>query len=112
MDFGGAIQFFTDKVNNHLYIRFANSVDMSSWGEIATMDKVAHEVDTSYMSNGVLNILSIRQSLGAGCYEIMGQGNSAGFSIKGVSILSFSSFFKKASNSSTVSKFKVDLLAS
>ena len=82
MDFGGAIQFFTDKVNNHLYVRFANSADMSAWGELATMDKVAHEVDTSYMSNGVLNILSIRQTLGAGCYEIMGQGNSGHGSIR------------------------------
>ena len=41
VDFGGALQFFTDKVNNHLYIRFANSVDMSAWGEVATIDKVA-----------------------------------------------------------------------
>ena len=82
VDFGGAIQFFTDKVNNHLYVRFANSVDMSAWGEIATMDKVARDVDTSYMSNGVLNILAIRQSLGVGCYEIMGQGNSGHGSIR------------------------------
>lgn len=36
MDFGGAIQFFTDRVNNHLYVRFADSVDMSAWGEICT----------------------------------------------------------------------------
>lgn len=45
-------------------------------------DKIAHEVDTSYMSNGVLNISSIRQSLGVGCYEIMGQGNSGHGSIR------------------------------
>lgn len=82
MDFGGAIQFFTDKVNNHLYVRFADSVDMSAWGEIATMDNVARDVDTSYMSNGVLNILAIRQALGAGCYEIMGQGTSGHGSIR------------------------------
>ena len=31
LDFGGTIQFFTDKVNNHLYVRFADSVDMSAW---------------------------------------------------------------------------------
>ena len=47
VDFGGVIQFFTDRVNNHLYVRFADSVDMSAWGEIATMDKVARDVDTS-----------------------------------------------------------------
>ena len=82
MDFGGTIQFFVDKINNHLYVRFADSVDMSAWGEIATMDKVAREVDTSYMSNGVLNILAIRQALGTGCYEIMGQGNSGHGSIR------------------------------
>ena len=34
MDFGGAIQFFVDKANNHLYVRFADSVDMSAWGLI------------------------------------------------------------------------------
>lgn len=45
MDFGGDIQLFVDKVNNHLYVRFADSVDMSSWGEIATMDKVAQCVE-------------------------------------------------------------------
>ena len=47
---------------------------VGDWQELATMDKVARDVDTSYMSNGVLNISAIRQSLGAGCYEIMGQG--------------------------------------
>lgn len=56
--------------------------NVSSSNKLATMDNVAHEVDTSYMSNGVLNILSIRQSLGAGCYEIMGQGNSGHGSIR------------------------------
>lgn len=49
---------------------------------LVTMDKVAHEVDTSYMSNGVVNVSSIRQSLGAGCYEIMGQGSSGHGSIR------------------------------
>ena len=44
IDFGGAIQFFTDKVNNRLYVRFADSVDMSAWREIATMDKVPEVV--------------------------------------------------------------------
>ena len=44
VDFGGAIQLFTDRVNNHLYVRFANSVDMSAWGEIATMDKVGDNI--------------------------------------------------------------------
>ena len=44
MDFGGTIQFFVDKINNHLYVRFADSVDMSAWGEIATMDKVPESV--------------------------------------------------------------------
>ena len=36
MDFGGTIQFFIDKVNNHLYVRFADSVDMSAWEQVAT----------------------------------------------------------------------------
>ena len=49
---------------------------------LATMDKVAHEVDISYMSNGVINISSIRQALGVGCYEIMGQGKSGHGSIR------------------------------
>ena len=55
---------------------------VGDWQQLATMDKVAHDVDTSYMSKGVLNILEIRQSLGAGCYEIMGQGNSGHGSIR------------------------------
>ena len=36
MDFGGTIQYFVDKVNNHLYVRFADSVDMSAWGKVCT----------------------------------------------------------------------------
>lgn len=56
--------------------------DASASNKLATMDKVVHEVDTSYMSNGVLNISSIRQSLGVGCYEIMGQGYSGHGSIR------------------------------
>ena len=56
VDFGGAIQFFTDKVNNHLYVRFANSVDMSAWGEIATMDKVnaLHKQTVDYITGSLL----------------------------------------------------------
>ena len=61
MDFGGAIQFFVDKVNNHLYVRFADSVDMSAWGELATMDKVANSIirenkSVLYNLNNVDNI--------------------------------------------------------
>lgn len=56
--------------------------DASASNKLATMDKVAHDVGTSYMSNGVLNISSISQSLGVGCYEIMGQGNSGHGSIR------------------------------
>ena len=47
MDFGGAIQFFVDKVNNHLYVRFADSVDMSNWGEIATKSDLSYKYATS-----------------------------------------------------------------
>ena len=55
---------------------------IGDWEQLATMNNVARDVDTSYMSNGVLNILSIRQSLGVGCYEIMGQGSSGHGSIR------------------------------
>ena len=48
----------------------------------SNMDKVAHEVDTSYMSKGILNVISIKQSFGFGCYEIMGQGVSGQGSIR------------------------------
>ena len=61
---------------------YLNGQYWTPWEQLATMDKVARDVDTSYMSNGVLNILAIRQSLGAGCYEIMGQGNSGHGSIR------------------------------
>ena len=56
MDFGGTIQLFVDKVNNHLYVRFANSVDMSAWQELATMDKVnaLHEPTTGYITGSLL----------------------------------------------------------
>ena len=30
------MQFFIDKVNNRLYVRYSDSTDMSRWGEIAT----------------------------------------------------------------------------
>lgn len=73
-------------LNENLRRFMRRSVDKganwSAWTELATMDNVAREVDTSYMSNGVLNILAIRQALGAGCYEIMGQGNSGHGSIR------------------------------
>ena len=61
---------------------YLNGQYWTPWEQLATMDNVAREVDTSYMSNGVLNVLSIRQSLGVGCYEIMGQGNSGHGSIR------------------------------
>lgn len=69
--------------DSRIYIRKQNGEGAwTSWQQLATMDKVAHEVDTSYMSNGVLNISSIRQALGVGCYEIMGQGTSGHGSIR------------------------------
>lgn len=58
VDFGGAVQLFTDKVNNHLYVRFADSVDMSAWGEIVTMDKLTPTVgyiEGSLLSSVVTN---------------------------------------------------------
>ena len=61
---------------------YLNGQYWTDWQQLATKGNVAREVDTSYMSNGVLNILSIRQSLGAGCYEIMGQGVSGHGSIR------------------------------
>ena len=61
---------------------YLNGQYWTPWEQVATMNNVARDVDTSYMSNGVLNILSIRQSLGVGCYEIMGQGNSGHGSIR------------------------------
>ena len=59
MDFGGAIQFFTDKVNNHLYVRFANSVDMSAWGEIATKSDLPKLVNKTYTTDevGAINLM-------------------------------------------------------
>ena len=61
---------------------YLNGQYWTSWEQVATMDKVAHEVDISYMSNGVINISSIRQALGVGCYEIMGQGYKGHGSIR------------------------------
>lgn len=75
---------YTDIVTNNgiaLITRTENGKQTKS-EEIVTMDKVAHEVATSYMSNGVLNISSIRQSVGVGCYEIMGQGSAGHGSIR------------------------------
>ena len=59
MDFGGAIQFFTDKVNNHLYVRFADSVDMSNWGEIATKSDLPKLVNKTYTTDeaGAINLM-------------------------------------------------------
>ena len=59
VDFGGAIQFFTDKVNNHLYVRFANSVDMSAWGEIATKSDLPKLVNKTYTTDeaGAINLM-------------------------------------------------------
>ena len=76
------IAYFSSQ-DSRIYIRKLDGDGIwTPWQELATMDKVARDVDTSYMSNGVLNILSIRQSLGVGCYEIMGQGNSGHGSIR------------------------------
>lgn len=36
LDFGSYVQFFVDTVNNSLYVRTRDSVDMGNWGEIAT----------------------------------------------------------------------------
>ena len=75
---------YTDIVTNNgiaIIARTENGV-MTKNAELATMDKVAHEVDTSYMSNGILNILAIKESLGNGCYEIMGQGSAGHGSIR------------------------------
>ena len=59
MDFGGAIQFFTDKVNNHLYVRFADSVDMSAWGEIVTKSDLPKLVNKTYTTDevGAINLM-------------------------------------------------------
>ena len=74
---------YVSSQDSRIFIRKLNGDGIwTPWQELATMDKVAREVDTSYMSNGVLNILAIRQALGAGCYEIMGQGNSGHGSIR------------------------------
>lgn len=51
IDFGGAIQFFTDKVNNRLYVRFADSVDMSAWREIATKSDLPKLVNKTYTTD-------------------------------------------------------------
>ena len=63
VDFGGAIQFFTDKVNNHLYVRFADSVDMSAWQELAT--KV-----------GTTQIIGFKTNLLNQCYGYYTIGNN------------------------------------
>ena len=74
---------YVSSQDSRIYIRKLDGNGIwTPWQELATMDKVARDVDTSYMSNGVLNILSIRQSLGVGCYEIMGQGHSGHGSIR------------------------------
>jgi hypothetical protein len=36
LDFGSYVQFFVDTVNNSLYVRSRDSVDMGNWGAIAT----------------------------------------------------------------------------
>ena len=65
VDFGGAVQFFTDKVNNHLYVRFANSFDMSAWEQLATMDKV-----------GTTQIIGFKTNLLNQCYGYYTIGNN------------------------------------
>ena len=65
VDFGGAVQFFTDKVNNHLYVRFANSFDMSAWKQLATMDKV-----------GTTQIIGFKTNLLNQCYGYYTIGNN------------------------------------
>ena len=48
VDFGGTIQYFVDKVNNHLYVRFADSVDMSAWGKI--LNTTVADVPITYIN--------------------------------------------------------------
>lgn len=47
IDFGSSMQFFIDRVNNHLFVRYSDSTDMSSWGKIVT------EKDFNYKSGTV-----------------------------------------------------------
>ena len=74
---------YVSSQDSRIFIRkLKGDGNWTPWQQLATTDNVAREVDTSYMSNGVLNISSIRRSLGVGCYEIMGQGNSGHGSIR------------------------------
>ena len=59
LDFGGTIQFFIDRVNNHLYVRFADSFDMSAWGEIATKSDLPKLVNKTYTTDetGAINLM-------------------------------------------------------
>ena len=66
MDFGGAIQFFVDKVNNHLYVRFADSVDMSAWGEIATKQDLGYAKFPTIVTNSTQAIKITRNSVNSG----------------------------------------------
>lgn len=40
LDFGSYVQFFVDTVNNSLYVRARDSVDMGNWGEIVTKNEM------------------------------------------------------------------------
>ena len=71
MDFGGAIQFFTDKVNNHLYVRYANSTDMSSWENITAIK--SGTITDTVNSNGYLNTTLPRS---VNVISVIGQDNS------------------------------------
>ena len=66
MDFGGAIQFFVDKVNNHLYVRFADSVDMSAWGEIATKQDLGYAKFPTIVTNSTQAVKITRNSVSSG----------------------------------------------
>lgn len=72
MDFGGAIQFFTDKVNNHLYVRFENSVDMSAWGKVCTT--TVEDVPITYI-NTFENETYVKPAMSNVCSYYVSNGN-------------------------------------
>ena len=71
MDFGGAIQFFTDKVNDNLYVRYSNSTDMSSWEKITAIK--SGTITDTVNSNGYLNT-TLQRSVNV--ISVISQNNS------------------------------------
>ena len=61
LDFGSYVQFFVDTVNNSLYVRSRDSVDMGNWGAIATQSMLPEFKDMTTGDANELRSLAINK---------------------------------------------------